>query len=94
MPDRYGAAQPIADAFQNLPRNVIEGLLGHNMGQKVEGWLGMPLDATGATMVSNPDPNYHQQMLENANRGFLQQSQHQAQPMAPRPAPRRMMPQR
>ncbi len=83
MASRFGAAQPIADAMRTMPQTVIEGLLGQNMGQKVEGWLGMPLNATGAAQVTNPDPNYHRQMLENANQGFRD-----------RAAPRRGFPQR
>ncbi len=80
MASRFGAAQPIADAMRTMPQTVIEGLLGQNMGQKVEGWLGMPLGATGATQVDNPDPNYQRQMLNTANQSFMPQA---------KPSPRR-----
>jgi len=88
MADRFGAAQPIADAMGGLPRSIIEGLLGQGLGQKLEGWLGMPLDATGATSVAHPDTGYQQQMLERANQGFRDRA-------AQQPAqPRRGFPQR
>jgi hypothetical protein len=91
-------ANDIVEGLKNtvryLPQNVIQGVLGQNIGHKVEGWLGMPLgpDPQG-NIYQEPgqvDPDYPRQMLENANRSFQQQ---QAQPVAPQP-PRRMMPQR
>jgi hypothetical protein len=85
-------ANEIADGLKNtfryLPQRTIEGVLGQGIGQKVEGWLGMPLAPNAAGEVYQapgaPDPNYQREMLERANRSF----------QAPQQPPRRMMPQR
>jgi hypothetical protein len=92
-------ANDVVEGLKNtvryLPQTMIQGILGPNMGHKVEGWLGMPLGPESSTSAmpgagdvyqapGAPDPNYQREMLERANRSF----------QTPQQPPRRMMPQR
>jgi hypothetical protein len=80
-------ADNLKNTFRYLPQRTIEGVLGQGIGQKVEGWLGMPLapNANGEVYQPAGSPGLPS-AWEKANQESIQQ--HLQQP------PRRMMPQR